>query len=68
MLKIKNPFRKETDARIARRLESIKAAPATDLVTALEKMLSEDRQARLEREIGLVSFGRFAPRLRDAAR
>lgn len=62
MLKIKFPFTKSTDPRIARRLDAIKVTPSSDLVEALEQMLREERQNRMEREIGLVSFGRFAHR------
>lgn len=65
MLKIKNPFRPNTDPRILRRLDSIKVQSAEEIVETLERLLREERQAREEREIGLISFGRFAPRLRD---
>lgn len=62
MSKIKFPFRKATDERIARRLEAIKAQPSSELVNALEKMLREEREARMMREVGLISFGRYAHR------
>lgn len=60
MLKIRNPFKRTTNPRIARRLDAIRAPRTPDIVTALEQMLSEDRTDREAREIGLISFGRFA--------